>query len=97
MKMTVDIDEQDIWIEVDYHVTGYDPGNTCGPPDRCYPAEGEIEIDSIEILKIDGVEANLTLEESNALAARIEEKYSEKIDEKAWENYDPYTGEDNDW
>jgi hypothetical protein len=38
--------------EVDVTVTFsgyYDPGNVCGPMDSCYPPEGEVNIDTIQV------------------------------------------------
>lgn len=28
----------------------YDPGNTCGPPENCYPPEGECNITAVELI-----------------------------------------------
>ena len=60
--------------EYDVVVTykGYsDPGRVSGPPEDCYPPEGEMEI-----LKVRGVPAGVEIPESEM----------ERIEDKAWEH-----------
>jgi len=44
-------------IHINYRVKGYyDPGQMCGPPERCYPPEGDNEVllDGVEMQSDDG-------------------------------------------
>jgi hypothetical protein len=56
MQMTLtDGDEREVLVDIDFDMSPYYPAQTYGPPERCSPAEGgEIEINGIEILEIDG-------------------------------------------
>jgi hypothetical protein len=75
------------------HGLGYsDPGVTSGPPERCYPPEGEIEvvdISDVEALYIDadGYEHDVTDE---SLLRRIADALDrESIADALWENAEP--------
>ena len=68
------IQRSDEELELDISASGYyDPGRLSGPPENCYPPEGDLEIISIELdgKKWDG---QLTGDEYN------------KVIEKLWEN-----------
>lgn len=61
-------------LELDISAKGYyDPGRLSGPPEDCYPPEGELEITSIELdgKKWDG---------------RLTDEEHDKVVEKLWDS-----------
>jgi hypothetical protein len=88
-----------LWgLELDFNIEAdmslYDPGNTCGPPENCYPPEGgEIDITGIELIdkRYIGKEATLfqitkefkdMLEKSFMDLINSNDKLREKIEEE---------------
>ena len=71
-------DEVEVEILVDYDAT-YQEEFISGPPENCYPAYGELTINSVESVKdYSGYE-----KEINDAA----EKDKERIENEAWEDY----------
>ena len=54
----------------------YDPGNTCGSPENCYPPEGECNITEVELIWPVDLD-----DESRVHASRIEEAFRKLLDE----------------
>ena len=72
-------------LDVDFEMEPYDPGNACGPMDSCYPPEGgEIEINQIEIISIDGKTVDFTESENEHCSSLLQKQYSELIEEKCF-------------
>lgn len=45
-----DEDAEPVEVVVEADCWGYyDPGVTCGPPERCYPPEGDFEVTEVEL------------------------------------------------
>ncbi len=55
--------KDDVVVEVEFEATPYDPGNTYGLPENCYPPEGG-EIEIIKCLLADGADAEATDDET---------------------------------
>jgi hypothetical protein len=68
---TIERDEDAFDIEVRYRVEPYDPGQSFGPPEDCYPAEGG----GVELLAVthNGLPFELTEAEEDALTLWLEE------------------------
>lgn len=96
------IEELEIIVEVSAHCY-FQPGVTYGPPEKCYPDEGEIEIFSA--FDKDGKDWSdlLTPEEKDHLEERLAEKAAESEDdcfdddEYDGADYDAYYDEDESY
>lgn len=63
-------------IEVEFEYDGcYDPGNTYGPPENCYPPERELNV-NVTGIRIDGIKnpIGLTPDGKEAIEMLIVEK-----------------------
>ena len=47
-------------IEVEFTATPYDPGQSYGPPESCYPPEGG-EIEDLQVLEVHATDAEGTI------------------------------------
>lgn len=77
--------------EVEYRATAdifYQPAKVSGPPEDCYPAEGECNITSIVILDITGEDDNKDYTKDQSLVQKcLSALDQEDIEECLWESY----------
>ena len=85
----VAIPETCLSYAVDWEATAkmyYDPGRVSGPPEDCYPPEGECEITELTFeVHEDG--SGLEVMDQKVRALVSEFLNQEKIEEALWENY----------
>jgi hypothetical protein len=93
-------------FEIEFTTSPYDPGNTCGPPENCYPPEGgEIEDRDVTLVKLEDENGNaveLTDELCKNLVAWVEANRDAELDEACYEyanrnGDDEYDGPDYEW
>lgn len=78
-------------LDVSFETSGYsDPGNNYGPPENCYPPEGEVDDCSLVELTIDGIVVPL------ALAAQLFEFLTDPIIEHVMAEPPEYEPFDDD-
>ena len=63
LRRITERNKDDVVVEVEFEATPYDPGNTYGLPENCYPPEGG-EIEIIKCLLADGADAEATDDET---------------------------------
>ena len=87
IETTVELDGRTYDVYVEVTARGYyDSGCCSGPPENCYPPEGEMDILSLKssIMDSDGVEVTDPVEIQRILDALPEEL----IDDALWESFD---------
>lgn len=82
INWTVNRDNEEIEVEVEYEVSAYDPGSTYGPPEDCYPPEGG-DIEELSVTRADGRAIELTSDEEAALEKHIYETH-DYSDDGGW-------------
>ena len=90
IETTVELDgcTYDVYVEATAHGY-YDPGRTYGPPENCYPPEGEMDILSLKssVMDSDGQEITDPVEIQRVLDALPEGL----IDDALWESFDDHS------
>jgi hypothetical protein len=72
-------------VTVEYTISPYDPGNTSGPPELCYPPEGG-EVEIVKVFSDTDTDIKITDAE--------DDKWSQKIfEDHDFDDYDDY----EDW
>jgi hypothetical protein len=74
LSFSVVVQDGDVTLDVEAEVW-FTPGKVTGPPEDCYPPEGEVEVKSVFI---DGHEVGI----------ETWSRYEQQIEEAAWEEFD---------
>lgn len=78
-------------VEVEFYAVAtlsYQPAQTSGPPEKCYPEESEFDLKSISITKViddEGQPIKLTTKTMKLLREAIDE---DLLAEQMWEEFD---------
>lgn len=77
---TIERDGEELEINVEFDATPFDPGNTYGLPENCYPAEGgEIEITAVFLNGV-AIDPPLTDKEADKIADWLSENLDDDDD-----------------
>lgn len=81
-----DSEYHEIPVSITYNAT-YQRAYVSGPPEDCYPAEGEMEIESMDFTVCEGGPTRADVEDALA-------QHADAIDEKAWEDFHNNSSDD---
>ena len=83
----------DVEVSVDYDAY-YQPAYVSGPPEDCYPAEGELTINKIDVGDCEDGDGNVV--NSVDVLITLESNYQDTIEELCWEDYHASKSDDYD-